>query len=59
MKKLIKKLFRCPQDRRLIMVWAQKTMSNSLGQYEIDYKISLGRYTVFTYTYVYTPLIGQ
>lgn len=53
--KWIKKLFRCPQDRSLILVWREETHRNSGGQIESSTKISVGRYTVLRWTTIFTP----
>jgi hypothetical protein len=54
-KKFIKRLFRCPADRRFFMVWVEKTANNDLGQIEMDYRIYAGRHVILSWLYIYTP----
>jgi hypothetical protein len=53
--KWIKKLFRCPQDRSLILVWREEISRNAGGQIESNTKISVGRYTVLRWSSISTP----
>lgn len=56
MKKLIKRLLGCPKDRSLILVWKVKEAEHALGQIETTTRISVGRYKLFSWTTVFTPL---
>lgn len=58
MAKLLKKLFRCPLDRDLILVWRQVEVECGLGQTHTSTKIYLGRYVLLRWTTIHTPLIG-
>jgi len=57
MAKLLKKLFGCPGDRDLMLVWRVVEAENELGQTHTLTKIYLGRYVVLRWTTIYTPLI--
>jgi hypothetical protein len=50
----IKKLFSCPQDRNLILVWREDTDVFGGNQVHTDTKIMLGRYTVLCWTTIHT-----
>mgnify|MGYP003406963789 CR=1 FL=1 len=52
----IKKLFDCPQDRNMILVWREETNRNKAGQIESDTKIYIGRYTLLKWSTIYTPV---
>lgn len=56
MKKLIKRLLRCPQDRNLVFVWRVKVSEQGLGQIETKTTVSIGRYKVLSWTTLYTPV---
>ncbi|HFZ8524833.1 hypothetical protein ACSZNZ_22935 [Aeromonas caviae] len=59
MAKLLKKLFRCPLDRDLIMVWREVTGEYAFGQTETATKIYIGRYVVMRWTTFHRPPIGD
>lgn len=59
MAKLLKKLFRCPPDRDLIMVWREVIGEYAFGQTETSTKIYIGRYVVMRWTTFNRPPIGD
>lgn len=54
--KWIKKLFRCPLDRSLNIVWKEKRLDNDLGQTESVAYIAIGRYKTLQWETIYTPV---
>lgn len=56
MKKLIKKLTKCPQDRHLFMVWVVKEKVYGLDQIHTHYKIYMGSWVLLTWLHIYTPV---
>lgn len=55
---LLKRIFKCPSDRELIMVWRQVVDECGLGQTQTITKISIGRYVVMRWTTFNTLLIS-
>jgi hypothetical protein len=54
--KWIKKLFSCPPDRNLILVWREETDILGSRQVHTDTKVMLGRHTVLCWTTIYSPV---
>lgn len=54
-KKFIKRLFRCPPETSLIILWVVKVGNYAIGQTETTYKLKLGMYTILRWTVFFTP----